>query len=362
MKRLIPRWSASLAILIVLAALAVGALVGALLVPAPVPSAIAPRVRADTVKATQVSTADEQDVTLTLTIASERALTVPVSGVVTTTTCRSGGSVSSGTSGFSVNDVPLVYFASDRPLWRDLTVGDVGEDVRSVQRELARLGYPVQVDGRFGPSTLRALSGVVTAAGVDDASRWTGLPLSRFIWLPAETARTLSCDVQVGAQVAVGDRIATLPRGIAEARVSPLPERLVAGERVAVVGDLALPVDESGTVAGGEPLALLAASNAFQDYSQKSGGRVTREPAASDGGADPGVPAVLRLTKPIAVFSVPAAAVYSVSDTSGCVLDAAGPMPVTIVASRLGRSLVQPDGGRKLGSVSLATTKAPSCR
>ncbi|WP_051457920.1 peptidoglycan-binding domain-containing protein [Microbispora sp. ATCC PTA-5024] len=51
--------------------------------------------------------------------------------------------------------VPLIYGRT--PLWRTLSVGARGRDVRVVERNLAALGYPLVVDDRFTWATAQAV-------------------------------------------------------------------------------------------------------------------------------------------------------------------------------------------------------------
>lgn len=52
-------------------------------------------------------------------------------------------------------------------LGRTLHPGSQGADVRFLQRRLATLGYPVKVDGKFGPTTEQAVRSLQKAFGYD---------------------------------------------------------------------------------------------------------------------------------------------------------------------------------------------------
>ena len=63
--------------------------------------------------------------------------------------------------------------AARAPSLRGLHPGETGPAVRKLQRMLARLGYPVKVDGQFGPHTATMVRTLRADAGLDRSSRVT---------------------------------------------------------------------------------------------------------------------------------------------------------------------------------------------
>ena len=63
--------------------------------------------------------------------------------------------------------------ASRTPTLRGLHPGQTGPAVRKLQRMLARLGYPVRVDGQFGPHTATMVRTLRADAGLDRSARVT---------------------------------------------------------------------------------------------------------------------------------------------------------------------------------------------
>ena len=59
------------------------------------------------------------------------------------------------------------------PSLRGLHPGETGPAVRKLQRMLARLGYPVRVDGQFGPHTATMVRTLRADAGLDRSARVT---------------------------------------------------------------------------------------------------------------------------------------------------------------------------------------------
>lgn len=357
------RRSLPAALVCLVAVLAVGVLVGVFVIQPQVPESVSSAGEVVSVPVSEVQTVDEQPATLVVNSAAAQTLAVRMSGAVTSTSCRAGESVASGASALSVNDAMLIYLATSRPLWRDLAIGDTGPDVRSLQEALADLGEPLLPDGRFGSVTLRAVADVAKRGGATDASSWSVLPFSRLIWLPAPTVQTVTCDRGLGDQLSEGDPVATLPRGISDARVTPVPPNVMPGEREAVVGDLAFPLDEAGAIPGMEDLARLAQSSAYRERADGAApagqAGASALPDNSDGVA---VSVLYRLANPVTVFSVPAAAVYDTDGASACVLADGRPIAVTIAGSQLGQTLIVPGASVKLRNVGLNTRDAPACR
>lgn len=64
-----------------------------------------------------------------------------------------------------VSGRPVLVLHGDLPAWRDLTVGDVGPDVRQLQTALRECGWDVSVDGKFGEHTAKAITALYAAAG-----------------------------------------------------------------------------------------------------------------------------------------------------------------------------------------------------
>jgi len=357
------RISAAGVVLAALVLLAVGTLVGVFVFPVTAPPDIAATAKISSVPATQLDITDDQDATLAITATPERKVAAGMSGTVTATSCASGGRAISGRAGFSINDVPIVYLSTPSPLWRDLVIGDQGVDVESLQNELKRLGQEVQTDGRFGSDTLRAVVSVAKDAGVSEARAWKTFPVSRFAWLPGPEVETIRCSAQVGDQIAAGGEVAALPPGIAAAKLNVTPSDAVSGSRVVVVGDLVLPVDESGVISSPNDLAKLSASPAYAKYvgdgstSTAAGGHARNAGAASDG-----ISVTFRLAKPLKVYSIPAAAVYAVTGQKACVVAAGRPVAVTIASSQYGQTLVRVESGKRIVKVALDTSQARPCR
>lgn len=105
---------------------------------------------------------------------NERAVSLPKVGnpsVITAHEAQLGHTLESGKVIAWVNDRPVFVFKGVFPLYRDIGVGDSGEDVRMIQQALAELGYSVKADGQFGTWTGSIISSLYQSVGSQAATR-----------------------------------------------------------------------------------------------------------------------------------------------------------------------------------------------
>ena len=118
--------------------------------------------------------------------------------------------------------------ASRAPSLRGLHPGETGPAVRKLQRMLSRLGYPVRVDGQFGPHTATMVRTLRADAGLDRSARVT----QRFLRVLRRAQRGGPGDrrwlgirrLRVGAQ---GKDVRVLQNDLTEARLSRRDRRPV---------------------------------------------------------------------------------------------------------------------------------------
>jgi peptidoglycan hydrolase-like protein with peptidoglycan-binding domain len=276
---------------------------------------------------------------------SEVFLKSPASGVVTGSTCATGAPIASGTSPFSLDEKPIIALSTNVPIWRDLVVGDAGSDVAALQTELKRLGFSLTADGELGAATTGAFSKLHHSLNL------TGEPaLSRsaLLWLPVPTATVKTCNALLGDTIQAGDTVATLIAGTRSIRVSDIPANMVAGRRVLVVENQRLLVDQDGLAANIPPSVRLTAASASP--SNDSGGNATEATAT------------LELADAIEVVGLPPSSIYSLENSSGCVVSKSGPLRVEVIASQLGQTFVTFPDAAIPESVRLDRRSGPECR
>lgn len=128
--------------------------------PPPQPVTVAVT-RGDLVEQTTILTTAEYSQTTSL------PLPAPADGhgVVTRQGIPAGDTLSSGQVVTWVNSRPVIALPGTFPLYRDLYVGDQGDDVRLLQQALSDLGYGIAIDGALGRATAAAVQELYTAVG-----------------------------------------------------------------------------------------------------------------------------------------------------------------------------------------------------
>src|SRR6218665_3661399 len=358
-------------ILLVLAGL-VGVIAGSFLVRVPAPVSVSGSISPTEAPVARVETVDKQNASLVVVVTPEVKVMTHKTGILTGAVCAPGDVWTSGQSVFSINEEPLVFLATARPLWRDLTVGDRGPDVKALQNELNRLGYAVSADGVVGQRTVNAARALARSAGSVTAASWGSIPVKSFVWFPASPVTVAKCTTATGTHLSAANPLAMLPTALTSAKVKELPSGLIPGDRVLKLDEVTIPVDAQGRVSSPEDLAKLSQSPAYLEYTanQTSNpgansltGESAQDATTGSGTAGAGMSIIFQLAQPLTVYSLPAAAVYSVSDTKGCVLSHGVGVPVTITSSQLGQTFIIPDREDvTLDTVTLRPPKGLPCR
>lgn len=126
-----------------------------------------------------------------------------------------GSEVSAGTVLAEVAGRPLFVFAGPVPVYRDLTVGDTGQDVAQLQAGLESLGYSIGSDqaGTFGAGTVAAVTAYYRAIGYSVPQQTTAassghagtttvmVPATELMFVPQLPARVISYAASVGQLV-----------------------------------------------------------------------------------------------------------------------------------------------------------------
>lgn len=320
---------------------ALGVAVGALFVTDATPPQLATAPEITAAPITQQQFSDQRTVEVTLTSGTKTSLTTPRAGRVTRVDCQPGAVLNSGTSSLAIDSAPIVSLATTVPLWRDLYPGDRGEDVTALHAELNRLGHLVTGDS-VTSATVQAITAILRAAG--ETGPISGVPLERIMWLPAAQTTVESCGVALGSQVAAHAPIATLPGGLAAARIALLPTDAAPGPRVLLVDGQSIAVSADGVVTD---LAALAQTSSYQQASHGQLGALS---------------ASYVLAEPVDALVVPPAALYQFDGTAACLASEPAPVAVQVVGSELGRSFVVAEGETTPETALLTPNEDASCR
>jgi peptidoglycan hydrolase-like protein with peptidoglycan-binding domain len=344
----------------VVAALAVGAGVAAVVLTPARPAVLASPQAIESVPVTTQTFDDRRSVTVGFTLGGAASLTSPGDGRITSFPCAPGASLVSGGSAFALDGRPVLTLATELPLWRDLAMADRGDDVTALQRELARLGEPVTIDGVLGPETTDALERrfrsigdvprpVPAETGPEQAPAEArdAVLTSRILWIPAPTVAIDECATTTGATTVAGEPLATLGAGLTAVAVEQMPTDLVPGERALVVDGEALPVEDDGTVTDATALATITASSRLREATLEEATTLTAD---------------LALVEPVEIAVVPPSSVVGIDGATGCVVVDGVSARVDIVGSRLGQTLVRfADGSDIPTAVDVAPPETTPC-
>lgn len=317
-----------LAWLLVAVALAVSLAVGAcaLWLPDRAPALLSAPREVTSAPASVQDYAGSQQVTVVPALSGDRELSGNASGMVTGD--WSGDGLVSGRAAYKVNDRAVVALATATPLYRNLAVGDKGDDVLALNNELSRLGYNA-VPG--SDTYYWATSDGWHQLMVDNGNESDGsLSLSDLLWIPGAQVAVTGWQAVVGANVAAGQSVGQVPGSILSLTIKN-GQPSEQDRTLTVFGQtITLPAGSIEITDAGF-LAQVAASDEFKIM-----------PAEA---LSAGLDASLSLTAPMTVVRVPAAAVFGVDGTSGCVAaDDGTVIGVRIIGSQLGASLVEPEG------------------
>ena len=184
--------------------------------------------------------ADERPVEVTVAPAPEQPLIVRGSGVVTAVDCAVGGRWASGSTSVAVDGKRLLLLSAKEPWYRDLTLGDEGDDVVNLQRALNHLGAEVSVSGEFYGATRAAWKKILDTAHIP--ARDGDFHLSQVVWLPEDEVTITQCPFAAGQDIAAGAAIATASSGHATVSLTP-PVDLFDGHRTSTVGAATVTLD-----------------------------------------------------------------------------------------------------------------------
>ncbi|OZG68897.1 peptidoglycan-binding domain 1 protein [Bifidobacterium eulemuris] len=275
----------------------------------------------------------QQQVTVVPTMSASYGLIGNASGTVTAN--WSGAGLNSGAAAYKVNDRVIIALNTASPLYRDLTVGDQGDDVRALNDELGRLGY-ASASGtdlydwrtRAGWQQLMSDSG-----NTSDGS----LHLSDVLWIPQSSVRTESWSAGVGVVVNASDIVGEVPGGITSLTIKN--GQALDRSRVLTV------FDQTTVLPAGETTVSDAAF--CQQVALTEGFRTMTADMLSAG-----FDATLAFEEPVTVLRVPAGAVYGITGSTGCVVADGEETPVLIVGAELGVSLVRPSDDTDTSAIS----------
>ena len=279
---------------------------------------------------------ETRQITLTPTFSAERTLTSNSSGMVTADWSASG--LESGKAAFAVDGRPVMALATSQPLWRDLHYYDTGEDVRALNDELVRLGYPADANSAtYSWNTGNAWGKLLASAGAAGAADGS-LSIADVLWIPEGAVSVSGWSASLGAQVMAGSQLATVP-GV-------LQKLTIGGASVGNADRTVTLYGLSATLPAGQTeitdRAFLDALSASQSWKSQSADSLLA-----------GVSGSISTGDSTHVLRVPAAAVYGMDETgtNGCIIADGKTVHVSIAGAQMGVSLVTATDGSDIDAM-----------
>lgn len=276
--------------------------------------------------------ADQRTLPLLPAFSEGLELSTSASGVVTGSSCAPGHPLESGKTALSVAGAPVVALSAEVPFYRDIGWGDAGADVDSLRRALATLGYTVGPSGEFDGDVFDALAAIQESEGLtfDDGL----FHLTDFLWMPTGITAVESCGVKVGQNYMPGTTFAATTSVLTSLSIANgAEEEMVPGERTLQIFGVEVLMPEDGILMDPQALGQISAS-------PEATGKLT----GTQGGESASIAGTSRLVTPLRVAPVPAASLFGIQGTRGCVASDSGTYAVTIVGANLGLSQVTFEG------------------
>ncbi|MBW3095266.1 hypothetical protein KIH75_07955 [Bifidobacterium sp. 64T4] len=272
--------------------------------------------------------------TITLQVSSLQAQSIPFgrTGQITQVSCPADGVIASGSREYDMDGTPLVTLYTETPLYRDLSFGDTGSDVKALQHELARLGYGATQTGVFDWNTWDSWRRLYAEYGGSIQDKTFDKTL--VIWIPGENLASTGCAAKLGATISDDSSAAafTTAEGIQSIKAATLPTDRLTGERVITINGRDYPIGDDGTVTDQDAIKAMAS---WEGY---TGNR-------KDGEQTTDVSVSYRLKQAVDVYSVPAESLVGLTQSDGCVVSGNGTIRrIHIVGSSLGRTLITLNG------------------
>jgi peptidoglycan hydrolase-like protein with peptidoglycan-binding domain len=321
-----PRLAGTFTILALIVAASAGVIGGVVLTPDRAPDPLRPAAAITSAPVLEQTFEDERTIPIALAVSEDTPLFANTEGKVTAVHASAGTPIASGSSPVSIDGVPVLALSTSVPLYRDLANGNSGPDVLALQDELRRLGYEVDSTGNYGSATSAAVRDLKLAAGMSDPDG--RLPLAVTLWLPAETVTPGEWTALLDTRVTTGGSYGSLP-GQLTALTATTPDTLAPGVRTLTLWGTETVLPENGQV---NDAGFLSALSATPDYA-----------VVLASGEQESLTATIRLETPVQALKVPPTALFDIEGTSACIQADGAALPVSVVGSGLGASLVTID-------------------
>jgi peptidoglycan hydrolase-like protein with peptidoglycan-binding domain len=247
-----------------------------------------------------------------------------------------GDKVDCGDVFYRVDEHPVLLLCGAVPAYRDLAIGDQGDDVRQLNRNLHELGYGHDIDSGDSDFTSKT-EGALKNLQDDEGLAATGaLDLDDAVFLP-EPTRIASVTGQLGGSAQPGAEVAQATSDTLEVHVE-------------------LQASQQGAMKEGDRAQITLPDNRSMTGRIARVGRVARAPSGPNAGAEEAtIPAYVSLDDPEKARGLDEAPVQVDISTTG--VKSALSVPVTAIVGKSGGGfaveVVRDDGQRELVAVEL---------
>lgn len=323
--------------------LCAGVGIGMFMAPINAPQSVAGASDTSTVSVEPIHFDDPRQVTLVPSTAAGTSLSVMRGGVVTSLNCLPGQIANSGEVALSIDETPVPYLSLRIPLWRTLSVGARGDDVRSLQEALLAEGYKLSADGTYGKTTASAVSEFKKRLGMTEPL--DSISPSDIVWLSGAPIEIASCSIQLGQTLTGSTEIAETEPTVLSVSVEGLSEVKAEGPRTLRFESATVTLkDGIDQVTDKTFLASLLSSGQYASWQQSNG--------------DAKITATILLDSPIEAYVIPPSALIGNSGKA-CVVTDDSVVPVTVLTSTLGRVVVESD--HRLKTVTAPVSSSQVC-
>ncbi|WP_082822942.1 peptidoglycan-binding domain-containing protein [Microbacterium sp. T32] len=287
--------------------------------------------------------ADPRTLPLEMDMSPSIELSSSASGRVTALACSKGRVLGSGDIAMRIDGQPVAALASEQPFYRDITWGAEGADVDGLRVALRDLEYSVSASGRYGGDLHDAVAAFQRDRGIEPADG--SLLLSSILWIPNAQTVPSECSLSLGQTYAGGDLFATVRGDLRSLRVvQDVDNVMVPGPRRVTVLGVQASLSEDGVVDDPEQVSDIQSAPTFA----ATLAAIESTPLTAQSA----------LATPVQVVSLPPAALFDVSGSAACVEGPVGAVPVEIVGTGMGATLVRFPGGSTPSEVVLGSSLA----
>lgn len=304
---------------------AIGIAAGFIILPKSPPHPIMSLTTESSYPITSKSFNDSRKISGLINTSETKKLIIRANGTLINSKCSPGEKITSGNVPFVINQTPVLALATTHPLWRDLSIGDSGDDVASLQTELQRLGKQVELNSKVDKKTLEAFKETLKANGYAVDPKIQTISIAQILWLPEQEFTIGECESQIGEEVQALQTIVNSSSKI-QSLTLKIPQDATSGPRIIEFNGVQTAATETGTITDENFLAAIDQTLILQEQIDKP-----QE-----------ISVEYKLIEPIEAYTVTPAAIFGIQNDKACIkLSKNTKHEIKILDSRLGMTIFE---------------------